>query len=374
MGGLIAAPGSQFYYGGASMQVAGRVAEVATGQTWQQLFFERIRIPTGMTNAYYNLGPNPRIGGGVNSTLGDYARLLQMHADGGVYGQSQVLSLAAVQEMQEDQTFGVPIAYSPHPFPIRYGLGVWRDITGAAGEAIQLSSQGKFGFSPWLDNQRGYVGVFLVEDDFVNVYGLVLQLQQAIRTELDTHDTDNDGQQDSVDADDDGDGLSDAFERACGIASADADSVAAETIAPPFAGTDDDGDSQVDEWLPATSGVYDCDRDGYTGLVETHVFAQTTIRDQDSCGTGDWPADLIGGAFSGNKVNTQDLATFLGPVRHLNTDVGASPGNVRWDVLPGSGVLPFDINVQDLATIVTLSPPMLGGEKAFNGPVCPWPP
>ena len=141
----------------------------------------------------------------------------------------------------------------------------------------------------------------------------------------------------------------------------------------PFAGVDDDDDGTLDEALPPGAAAYDCDGDGYVGTADTHVFGGGP-GDQDACGVNGWPADLIGGAFSGNRVNTQDLATYLGPVRHLNTEVGANPGNVRWDVLPGSGVLPFDINVQDLATIVAVAPPMLGGIKAFNGPSCPWAP
>jgi hypothetical protein len=104
------------------------------------------------------------------------------------------------------------------------------------------------------------------------------------------------------------------------------------------------------------------------------VYASTTVRNQDACGVDGWPADLIGGAFSGNKINVQDLATFLGPVRHLNTDIGANPGNVRWDLVPGGGALPDDINIIDMANIVALAPPMLGGARALNGPSCPWPP
>jgi hypothetical protein len=83
--------------------------------------------------------------------------------------------------------------------------------------------------------------------------------------------------------------------------------------------------------------------------------------------------DLAGGSFSGNKINVSDLASYITPVRHMNTDVGTHPGDVRWDVVPGSAI-GADINVADIAAIVVLRPPMLGGARAFNGPVCPWAP
>jgi len=43
------APGTAFLYGGVSMHVAGAVCEVAAGQSWNQLFQQRIATPLGMT-------------------------------------------------------------------------------------------------------------------------------------------------------------------------------------------------------------------------------------------------------------------------------------------------------------------------------------
>jgi hypothetical protein len=59
-------------------------------------------------------------------------------------------------------------------------------------------------------------------------------------------------------------------------------------------------------------------------------------------------------------------------VRYLNTDIGTSPGDVRWDLVQST--VGADINLIDLANITTVKPPMLGGPRAFNGPTCPWPP
>jgi CubicO group peptidase (beta-lactamase class C family) len=50
---LLADPGKEFRYGGVSMQVAGRIAEVVGGKSWEELFQERIAKPLEMKNTSY---------------------------------------------------------------------------------------------------------------------------------------------------------------------------------------------------------------------------------------------------------------------------------------------------------------------------------
>ena len=353
-GGLIAPPGTQFYYGGASMQVAGRVAEVATGQSWQQLYFNRIKTPLGMASSGFGLVPNPQIGGGAVATLGDYAKLLQMHHQLGAVNGQQVLSPGAVIEMQKDQTFGVPIAYTPHPDSRRYGLGIWRDIVSGPA-AVQLSSQGLFGFSPWLDNDRGYFGVFLVEDNYADVYVLVAQMQTLIRGILDNYDTDADGQSDSTDTDDDADGYSDTIERRLPLCAN---------------GVNDDSadDVVVDDGCP-------------TGPSQSGAFAeggfQISTWSGDPCGLQSWPSDFVAASTpdSTNRITITDLTSFVAPARRLDTSPGAANFRPRWDLIPGKGLFIQWINISDLTALLagpTGFPPMLAGARAFNGPVCPW--
>jgi CubicO group peptidase (beta-lactamase class C family) len=179
---MLAGPGAQFYYGGASMQVAGRIAEVVTGQSWVDLFNERIATPLQMTStSWVPVGANPRIGGGLFTTLDDYTNFMSMIAAGGTFDGATVLEPATVATMQLDQTAGALIAYSPHPDTRRYGLGEWRDVVDTGGAAIQLSSQGAFGYSPWLDVQRGYFAVFMVQASLAQVYLLAGTLQQLAR-------------------------------------------------------------------------------------------------------------------------------------------------------------------------------------------------
>jgi CubicO group peptidase (beta-lactamase class C family) len=174
-------PGTEFRYGGVSFQVAGRVAEVATNKSWNTLFEEKMKEPLNMINTSYGQTQNPRIAGGASSSVQDYANLLQMHLNNGIFKGKKVLETATVEEMQRDQTRGVPIAFTPQPDNRRYGLGEWRDRVSSNGRAMQLSSQGAFGFSPWIDRERNLVGVFSVRDRLRNVAPLVQDMQEVIR-------------------------------------------------------------------------------------------------------------------------------------------------------------------------------------------------
>jgi hypothetical protein len=182
-------------------------------------------------------------------------------------------------------------------------------------------------------------------------------------------------------ADLDGDGIPNDVEQACGSLGNNVSSLP-ERVDGVFAAADDDADTQVDEPLPAGAAAYDCDRDGFKGTAENHVYAPSVRGDQDPCGTNanpptsppspiGWPADLKAGVFTANRVTIEDLATFVAPVRYLGTNVGTHVGDVRWDLSPGKGALGQDINVQDIATLL-VSAPMLG-TRALNGPPCPWP-
>lgn len=183
---LLSDPGTQFSYGDVSFQVVGRMAEVASGKSWKTLFEEKIKHPVNMISTTYGETENPRLAGGAVSTLQDYANLLQMHLNHGIFNGQRVLSATSVEQMQRDQTSGAEIAFTPLPDSRRYGLGEWRDVVDSQGKAIQLSCQGVFGFSPWIDVQRNLVGVFLVKNRLRNVYRLVEQVQKVVRDLVDS--------------------------------------------------------------------------------------------------------------------------------------------------------------------------------------------
>ena len=164
------------------MQVAGHLVQLATGREWNALVAERLVRPLGLAATTFGSGDNnPRIGGGAVSTARDYARFLAMQLGDGRWRDVRVLSPAAVRALEADQTRGAPIVDSPHRDGRRYGIGVWRDRVAPDGAALQVSSQGAFGFSPWLDRERGIAGVLAVTTVLGNVYGFVDRLQAAVR-------------------------------------------------------------------------------------------------------------------------------------------------------------------------------------------------
>jgi len=185
---LAAPPGTQFAYGGLSMQVGGRVAEVADGQLWDALFAHRLAGPLGMTHTDYDsfgATDNPRIAGGARSSLDDYGRLLEMLLAKGWFRGARILSEAAVAELWQDQTFGVPIVFAPVGFEgLRYGLGAWRNLVAAQGEPVRVSSPGAFGFTPWIDLDLGYYGIFMVTSNYQPLLDEMAQIQTLAHDEI----------------------------------------------------------------------------------------------------------------------------------------------------------------------------------------------
>jgi serine-type D-Ala-D-Ala carboxypeptidase/endopeptidase len=186
---LIAAPGTVFCYGGLSMQLAGACAEVASGQSWSNLFYLRLKQPLGLTATTYGNTPDPRIAGGISSTLYEYATVLQMLLNHGLWGTNHILSSNAVYVMQQDQTAGAFIQCSPYTKygygNTRYGIGEWREELRPDGTAYQIGSGGAFGFAPWIDLDRNVAGVFMVVNLMENVFPGVQQIKAAVRAAVD---------------------------------------------------------------------------------------------------------------------------------------------------------------------------------------------
>ncbi|MBX9603520.1 MAG: serine hydrolase [Bryobacteraceae bacterium] len=159
---LLAEPGTVFAYGGNSMHVGARVAEIAGGKPWIELWREKIAQPLGLTCTRWD-EDNPWVSGGGVSCSGDYMRFLEMIANRGVFRGRRVLSAHAVETMQQDQTRGARIVESPYDGAgrpeTRYGIGQWLEVVEANGKPAQVGSQGAFGFSPWVDLKRNLYGV-----------------------------------------------------------------------------------------------------------------------------------------------------------------------------------------------------------------------
>jgi serine-type D-Ala-D-Ala carboxypeptidase len=171
----VAAPGTVFQYGGLALQVAGRMAELAAGQPFEQVFQSRIGAPLGMRHSGYapvstEPGFNPMLGGSLFTTVHDYARFLTMIAQDGRYDGKRILSAGAVRQLQADQVRGARVARGEFVEAARqdrrsdvYGLGEWREEVDAHGRASLLSSPGWAGAYAWLDKRTGIWGVVIAK-------------------------------------------------------------------------------------------------------------------------------------------------------------------------------------------------------------------
>lgn len=171
-------PGTGFAYTGNAMQVGGRMAEIATGKSWDQIFQDEVTGPLDMSDTDFATAslkqpyvsvPNPQIAGGVRATMRDYANVVQMVAQQGMWNGAQYLNANDLADMQLDQTHAAPVIYTPDPLANGYGYGEWRDLLDPQGNAVQVSSTGKFGTSPWIDHETGVAAVFLVYDNYSKI-------------------------------------------------------------------------------------------------------------------------------------------------------------------------------------------------------------
>ena len=191
---LRAAPGEEFYYGGVSMHVGGRIAEVVSGKSWNDLFAEKIAVPLGLMRtdfSAYGQTANPRPAGDARSSADDYARFLQMILSGGNYNGRRILSAESVAQLHKDQTGGARIRYTIYEkhanldsaLPLaRYGIGVWREkVDEGSNKLLEVSSQGAMGFCPWIDTERNLAGVLSVQSSMSRVMPIYLELKKEIR-------------------------------------------------------------------------------------------------------------------------------------------------------------------------------------------------
>ena len=195
-------PGTKLRYGGCGFQVAARVAEVVTGQTWYEFFDERIREPLGMTTTRYGRwtvghGPggtggnraledraqNPWVAGTAETSLPHYARLVSTLANGGVYEGRRILSEQCVAEMFRNHTAGLEIGYvAPGALTsVGYGLGTWVWRVDEEGSSLAVSDPGGAGFTPWVDLEAGVAGVLMIDHPYMMVKPDIDRLQQAAR-------------------------------------------------------------------------------------------------------------------------------------------------------------------------------------------------
>lgn len=183
-------PGAEFNYGGMSMQVAGRMAEVGTATPFEQLVAETVFGPLGMADTdYKGLGPttNPRVAGGARSSLSSYRRLLRALVTGGLLEGERVLPAGTTPLVLADATGGASLAFIPSTIDgyLGYGVGNFVLRRDAEGDAVEFASPGAFGTYPWIDTEHRYFGLFMIDEDLDNADPLVDAVRAFVRALLD---------------------------------------------------------------------------------------------------------------------------------------------------------------------------------------------
>lgn len=166
-------PGTKFKYGGLAMQVAGRIAELATGKDWETIFQEKIARPLQMKLTHFTPvsevdGQSPMLGGGARAGLEDYGNFLNMIINDGVFKGKRILSVKSIYEMQANQVGEAKVAPGEFVEKARaskrkdiYGLGEWREEVDVQGNPVLISSPSWAGAYPWIDKKNHVYGFFL---------------------------------------------------------------------------------------------------------------------------------------------------------------------------------------------------------------------
>lgn len=197
-------PGSNYEYG-FGITVSGRIAEIVSAKSFDQLVQERILDPLGMTDTSFH--PDDRLrarfastyktaeegdglakaynpfvtsdasvrrmtepSGGLFSTAADLAKFYEMIRNGGLHVGQRIVSEAAIGEMTKPHTAGGKV--------LTYGLG-WQcnNVPGFSEEAF--GHGGAFGTHGWVDPERKLVAIFLVQNVLVKDGGKARQAFHA---------------------------------------------------------------------------------------------------------------------------------------------------------------------------------------------------
>ncbi|HWD39078.1 MAG TPA: serine hydrolase domain-containing protein [Fimbriimonas sp.] len=189
---LIADPGERISYSGPGFALLGRIVEIVSGTSLQQFLHDRIFAPLGMKDTFLFAEPsqytriaytysledgqlkpveeNPfRIGaklanpaGGIYSTAGDMATLLECVASGGESHGYRLLSPAGIAAMTTVQTGNLLMDNSDAQ---GFGLGFSIVRSGSGMMALKpigtFGHVGAFGTEFWANRERGIVAVFM---------------------------------------------------------------------------------------------------------------------------------------------------------------------------------------------------------------------
>jgi D-alanyl-D-alanine-carboxypeptidase/D-alanyl-D-alanine-endopeptidase len=192
---LVAAPGTRFDYGNTHLHVAARMAEVVTGKTWNDVFSSELRAPLGIgSQAIFYTWPrrpegttNPLIAGGLQMTMNEYAKVLELEYQRGVYRGQRLIGDALFTAQSSEPYPTAVIGDTPVGrigLEYHYGLASWLECPPPAVDCPVQSSPGAFGFTPWVDRASGYYAIIGMDVGGIGRTGVVkfsVQLAQQLR-------------------------------------------------------------------------------------------------------------------------------------------------------------------------------------------------
>lgn len=211
---LLTPPGEGFALSPVGYHVAARLAEAVTGEPWERLTRTRLFDRLGMADTAFFPPPPPAprstpappsttaedlpapglVAARGTTTADDLGRFLTMILARGATPDGPVLTVAAVEEMERNQTRLLSTDSEPWVAATgipTYGLGVWRDRLRGDGTALasMVSAPNRVGVYPLVDRTRNAWAVIAVDDDPVAPFQAVREsaaLAQLMAVAIDT--------------------------------------------------------------------------------------------------------------------------------------------------------------------------------------------
>ncbi len=159
-------PGTYFTYGGIGPNIVARVLEIVTKKTFDKLALEKLFRPLGMkTASFYSEKGAINASYGAMASAFDLNNFLQMIINNGMFNGKKILSENSIAEIKKNQFPDVKTRYSPEDMNnYDYAFGVWKKSSSDSKKILTLVSPSFTGSWIWIDFEKKYTGVILLEN------------------------------------------------------------------------------------------------------------------------------------------------------------------------------------------------------------------
>jgi CubicO group peptidase (beta-lactamase class C family) len=159
-------PGLEFRFSNIGMNILGRVLEVATKRSFEQLMQERITRPMMMRNTSFSSFNAVNPTAGALSTANDYMNFMSMLLNKGMFNGKRILSEDAINQMLTIRTTPPMMKYIPKGMETySFGLGQWIMEADEKGTGTLIAAPGFEGSWPMIDFCRGYALLIFTKGD-----------------------------------------------------------------------------------------------------------------------------------------------------------------------------------------------------------------